>query len=308
MTKTKPGSSSSVEFRQRMAAVVVLIAGLLAAGVMISDPSSKTAFGIAAGVLGSLSVAVLGLIVNHYVIGETPTDIVRGTQRLDEGLRRLERALPLVEHSAKHGYLGVKPKIAYSSEEWLAVLEQAEDRLILVGHALDTWCRPDFRMAFERTIIRMVSTQKPVELLMLPVNGANTRIVGALRGQSYGERVATTLELLTRIRAKLDPADHGYLIVKTLHPNLPMPYMLVGHQDALITCSYPATSRSSNDMPTVKLDAAVQRAELCATTWSACSALTPTQSSGQPLRRRAHCGRHGGCCHGDASPRGPDAI
>jgi len=254
MPKTKP-ATRSVGFRQRIAIMIVLIAGLVALGVLLSDPSSKTAFGIAAGVLGSLSVAVLGLIVNYFVIGETPTDIVRGTQRLDASLRRLERAVPLVAHSTEHGYLGVKPKIAYSPEEWLAVLEQAEDRLILVGHALDTWCRPDFRLAFERTIIRIVSAHKPVELLMLPVDGANTRLAGDLRGQKYGERVETTLELLKQIRSKLDPANHRYLTVRTLHPELPMPYMLVGHQDTLITCSYPATSRSSNDMPTVKLDA-----------------------------------------------------
>jgi len=242
-------------FRQRMAGIAVLIAGAVAAGVMITDPDSTTQFGIAAGVLGSLSVSVLGLIVNYFVIGETPTDIVRGTERLDAGLCRLERAVPLVRQCADHGYQEVKPKSAYSSDEWLAVLEQAEDKLILVGHALDTWCRPDFRLALERTIVRMAGAHKPVELLMLPVDGANTSAVSALRGQDYRERVETTLKTLRTIQANLKAADRPYLTVKTLRPEIPMPYMLVGHQDTLITCSYPATSRSSRDMPTVKLDA-----------------------------------------------------
>lgn len=241
--------------KQRLGVVVVLVACLIATGIMLSGDTTDIRFGIAAGVLGSLIASFMGLCFSLYVLDETPGDTARAADRLSASLDVLRRVASVAEHSARHSIDAVKSKSDYSSDEWIEVLAGAQEKLLLVGHALDTWCAEDFLSEFAETLTRLARDGKPVQLLTLPVEGANTRTLAKQRGQDYGQRVRATLGHVAAVHAALPPSDRRHLDVRTLAPDIPMPYMVVANEHVLITCAYPATLKSSNDMLATRMSA-----------------------------------------------------
>ena len=231
--------------KERLFALAVLVAALIATGVMLTAKTSDIRFGIAAGILGSLIASFLGLIVNLYVIGESPADAVRARERLDDSLTRLEQAVPVLAQCHAHDLLEVRPKVDYRAEEWLAMLDESQEELILVGHALDKWCRDAFRPRLEATIVRLAVAGKPIELLLLPERGHNVDQISMQRGNNYSQRVRATLTAINAIHARIPSAQQHHLDVRTLNPDVGMPYMLVANEHRVVTCAYPTTESSS---------------------------------------------------------------
>jgi hypothetical protein len=242
--------------KQRLGIGAVVVACLIATGVMLTAKTTDTRFGIAAGILGALIASFMGLCFTVYVLDESPSDTARAGDRLDASLDVLQRIASIAEYSARHGIDSIKPKSDYTAQEWMKVLTGAQQRLLLVGHALDTWCTPDFLSEFTATLNRLACDGRSVELLTLPSEGANTRTLGQQRGQDYGERVRATLRHVAAVYAKLPEAKRENLKVRVLASDVPMPYMVVANEHVLITCAYPATGKSSGNMLATKMSSA----------------------------------------------------
>jgi hypothetical protein len=247
--------------KERLWFGAVLIAGLIATGVMLSGDPTDTRFGIAAGVLGSLVASFMGLLVSVYVVGESPADAVRAKVRLDNSLTGLEQAVPLLAQCIEHDLREVRPKLQYTADDWLAVLEESHEELVLVGHALDKWCREAFLPKLEMTIKRLTAAQRRVELLLLPEVGDNTDQISRQHGTNYSRRVSNTLTALRGIHSRLSTAERPHLDVRTLKPDVALPYMIVANEHRLITCAYP-TTESSSHMLTMTLTPASAAAEV----------------------------------------------
>jgi hypothetical protein len=234
--------------KQRLGAGAFFAGVLIVVGVMLTTKTTDTRFGIAAAILGALIASVMGLYFTLYVRDENPGDTARAAARLDASLRVLQDLASVAEHSAQFGIDAVKPKSKYTPEEWMKVLTGAQQSLLLVGHALDTWCGEDFLAEFAATLSRLARHGESVRLLTLPPKGSNTNTLDQLRGQDCGERVQTTLQHVAAVYAKLPSAKRQNLDVRVLAPEVPMPYMVVANEHVLITCAYPATGKSSGDM------------------------------------------------------------
>ena len=170
------------------AALGIFAAALVTIGIMVASDPTKTPFVIGAGILGSLIASFLMLAVTEILLGPSRDDQAATAARLDASLGALDGALgaldsavgtldaaiPLMAQATQHGFVAVKPKSHYSSDDWSAVLRDANERLLLVGHALDKWCAEDIRPLFEETLERLALAGKTVQLLTLPIAGANT--------------------------------------------------------------------------------------------------------------------------------------
>ena len=220
---------------------------------MLRNDPDATGFVIAAGILGSLIASALMLIATEIVLGPRRDDNLEAAERLDEGLVALRDTAALVAGAADHGIRAIKPKSDYTRAEWISVLDDAEEGLTLVGHALDKWCQEDIREHFDRAIERLANAGKPVQLVTLPPYGPNTDRIGDQRRKDYGSRVRDTLDVVDGIYARLSKESRESLSVRTLRGAVDMPYMLVANEKVVITCAYPTVSQSSDLMLTSKV-------------------------------------------------------
>lgn len=224
--------------------------GLIAVGVMLASDREGTAFAVGAGVLGSLIASLYALLVNVFVLGDTSLD----ADRLEQVVGDLTRGAALLEQGAAHGVVAVKPKSAYTRDEWVALLTGAHKELVIVGHALHKWCRDDVKPPFVEAIQRLAGSGHRVLLVVLPLDGNVTEQLGQRRGKDYRRRVKETLETLAEIHSQLPEPSRRLLEVRMLRDDTPMPYMLAGNDQVLVTAPYPIAA-DSDTMPAVTVDA-----------------------------------------------------
>ncbi len=213
--------------------------GLVALGVALMTDREGLGYTVGTGVVASLFASVYVLAVGEYLLGGTGVDI----ERLEEAAERLERGAVLLEHAREHGALAVKPKSRYAPDEWIALLDARED-LYIVGHALHKWCRDDVRGPFVAAVERLVRAGKRVQLVILPLDGEVTRRIGEQRGKDYHRRVEETLDTLAAVYRALPERKRALLDVRQLCEEAPMPYMLAGNEDVLVTAPYPIAADS----------------------------------------------------------------
>lgn len=235
----------SSKAKERPFALAVLVAALIATGVMLTAKTKDIRFGIAAGILGSLIASFLGLVANVYVIGTSPADAAQARQRLDDSLSELEQAVPLLAQCHASDLLEIRPKVEYTADEWLNMLDESQEELMLIGHALDKWCRGAFLPRLEATIVRLAAARKPIELLLLPERGDNVDQISMQRGTNYPSRVRDTLAAIRAIHSNIPTTQQQHLDVRTLNPDVAMSYMLVANEHRVVTCAYPTTESSS---------------------------------------------------------------
>lgn len=266
MPSSEQGAFDRAARRRKLvfAALGIFAAALVTLGIMIASDPTRTPFVIGAGILGSLIASFIMLAVTEILLGPSRDDQAATAARLDASLGALDGALgalhnavgtlnaaiPLLAQATQHGFLAVKPKSHYSSDEWSAVLSNANEKLLLVGHALDKWCAEDMRQLFEDTLERLARNGKRLQLITLPLAGANTSRISAQRGKDYARRVQLTHEVVTAVYHRLPSESRPALSVCTLSSDVDMPYMLVANEHVMITCAYPTTAQSSDCMLT----------------------------------------------------------
>jgi hypothetical protein len=231
----------------------ILVVGATLIGVLLKTSRSSAWFVIAASVLGSLVASIAFAFVDAVLLGNPSRDARETLLRFGKSVDRLHAAIPVLEQSRENDVRAIKPKGAYGKDEWRNVLIEAQEELLLVGHALDKWCTDDIAPYFRSAIKRLTEGGRPVQLLMLSESG---RPAAALRAKDYKPRLRKSLEELAAVYADLTDEAKQHLHVHMLKPTAQMPYMAVGNEHILITAPYPATTQSSDTMPALEVGAA----------------------------------------------------
>ncbi len=236
---------------QRLALLLIVLAVVASGIIIVITAGNSTAEAIAVGVMSSFVASLVLLACSTLVEPDSAREAVAS---LDRTVTLLAGGAPLLEHAREHGIRAVKPKGAYRREEWIGLLEGAQEELFIVGHALDKWCVPGVRDAFTENIIRLLDAGKTVQLVALPLKGEVTKQLAAQRSKDYTNRIELTLETLCAIREKISERERANLAVRCLAPNVTMPYMVAGNERTLITAPYPAADQDSGRILAVTID------------------------------------------------------
>lgn len=234
----------------KLIAVSLLVCLCVLVATLLTFSKDSIAYAIAAGILASFIASLVFAFIEAVLIGDPAQATRENLGRLETAVGQLE-AVPLWEQLQQHGVRRVKPKGEYSEVEWLQVLREARESLVLVGHALDKWCRSaEIKQEFCATIDRLLRDHKQVRLLMLSEQAKRLK---DQRHKDYGHRIRLTLEVVARLSAELPSDARAHLSVCSLDDDLEMPYMVVANEHLLITAPYPAAIESSDRMPTLTL-------------------------------------------------------
>jgi hypothetical protein len=236
----------------RVLAVGVLLCIGVAIGILIATDPSSTTFVITASVLGSLiaSLVVTGI---DAVLLDNPAKATReNLSRLESQIATLGIIVPAVRDVQRNDIRTIKSKHEYEDAEWRAILTEARESLLLVGHALSKWCDHVMEAEFCAAIDRLVRDGKEVCLLTLSDNGPR---VAQQRDKGYDGRVRATLDVLANLSRELPEDAQQRLHVHKLGDDVELPYMAVANDRILITAPYPAANQSSDPMPTLTVGA-----------------------------------------------------
>jgi hypothetical protein len=215
-------------------------------GLFLGAPPSSRLGTVAIGIAASLLASFVFAIVDGLLVGSRRRELQENLESVAESAARLKCDLMLLAKAEEHRIELVKPKVAYSDDEWLALLRGAQHSLTMIGHALDKWCEGEIKQEFCMTIRRIVANGGEVRLVML-AEGASR--VARLRSKGYTERIQRTLKVLAELHPQLN--GPGKLSVYHLGDKLDMPYMAVANERVMIAAPYPAATQSSNRMPAV---------------------------------------------------------
>jgi hypothetical protein len=195
--------------------------------VIVLDHGSKHALGpgLVAGVVTSL-VASLILSGVQLVSGRGP------------------RQPPAESHVS--GLIKLTTKQRIETGEWLGLLEKAQAEFYVAGHSLGSWCRASHAERFKDHVVRIVSRNGRVTLVMLDPGSEQIKRLQQATGVVYTEKIKTSLRVMGEIWAELTPEAQSRLRVIVLPDHVSLPYMLAGNEHTLITATYLSSSDSDS--------------------------------------------------------------
>lgn len=236
---------------QRLALLLVIVAVIASAVVILATDGNTIAQDIAIGIISSF---VASLVIYASTVLTEPDSARDAVRSLDRTVELLAGGSPILEHAREHGIRAAKPKIAYGQAEWISLLEEAQEELFIVGHALNKWCEGAVREPFVQHVTRLLRAGKPVSLVALPHDGQITKQLGEQRRKDYRDRIELTMETLAVVRDDVTDRQRANLIVHHLDEQVTMPYMVSGNERTLITAPYPAAEQESGRMLAITLD------------------------------------------------------
>jgi hypothetical protein len=200
----------------RVAILIVLVIGLALVGYGLAQPSNTIVFVVGSGVLSSLLASL--------VLGFFTSKALGAQSQLVDKLLQLEKA---AESRVRNGATFIDEKYSHKPEYWNQLSTNTSKQFLLIGHALDTWTRSEYRTAFQAAIVRVIKNKGDFCVLLLDPNGdAQKRIIEA-RGKDYRTNIETTLHALAEVRAKLPDHLKTKLDVRFLPPKEQPLYMAV---------------------------------------------------------------------------------
>jgi hypothetical protein len=229
--------------------VILLLAGMI--GFFLRSPTGSTEGTIAIGIASSLIASFVFVGVSAVMIGSRGREMSEHLASLGSSVAALTAAVPLLAQGQVQQVRAIKAKGDYTPDEWLAVLRDAESLLIMVGHALDKWCRSEqLEAEFRDKVKDVLRRGGEVRMLML---AENAQRVPELRRKEYADRVRHTLTVLAEISRELTPSERARLTVSCLGDRREMHYMAVANERFVITAPYPTTMQNSDPMPALTL-------------------------------------------------------
>jgi hypothetical protein len=148
--------------------------------------------------------------------------------------------------------VGLRPKGALTTDEWMGMLSAARSELYIAGHSLGTWCDTDNRDRFTTELARILHRGTVTLVILHPESQALARLYRAT-STNYAANVLHSLQILEAFIRLLPVKDRTRMTITLLEDPLSLPYMVVGNEHTLITATYLAT-RHSDQMPCFKLD------------------------------------------------------
>jgi hypothetical protein len=138
----------------------------------------------------------------------------------------------------QQGVRYVRYKYAFEPLFWLSVLEEADQSLEMVGHALHTWCEEPYATAFESRILKIIRSGGTVRLsVMNPTGSAHTRLRERV-GRDYKNQIAETLSFIqTRVLNVLSKKEKSKLIFGFID-DIDLPYMAIRTSESILVAPY----------------------------------------------------------------------
>lgn len=174
--------------------VLLLIGGLVLAGYGLAQPTNSIYFAVGAGVLSSLIASVvLGMFTSRALAGQTA---------LADKLLQLEQA---TESRNRYGATLLDEKYFHKPEYWNHLTASTSKRLLLLGHSLNTWVKPEYRKPFLAAIERVVKNKGDFCIILLDPSGGGRQRIADVRGHDYSGNIASTLEAVAEVHRRLPP-------------------------------------------------------------------------------------------------------
>jgi hypothetical protein len=151
------------------------------------------------------------------------------------------------------GKSDARRKCELEFDEWFAILTDARQEFYVAGHTMGKWCDESRREDFVNELRRILAAGGRVTLVMLGPESPQLPILKASTGKDYSGRIAHSIPVLRAFEASLAAEHSVRLRVKMLEDDGPIPYMVVGNEQRLVTATYLART-DSDDMPCLELD------------------------------------------------------
>lgn len=173
-------------------------------------------------------------------------------QDLTKQLDTIETALRRQDELYDSGIISIRPKSYFDNEDdfWKDIINNAEDRLDLIGHSLSKWFRPEYESIFLNKIKSMVESDKEVRIVLSDIKIRFEYIKLAYKGK-ISNRLLTKTELtifkLFKLIQTVDKEKHKYLKIFVADPSK-ITYMYIRTDSQSIISPYivsPSNSQNS---------------------------------------------------------------
>lgn len=117
------------------------------------------------------------------------------------------------------GSVGVKPKNAIASTEWLHVPQSAKQEFYIAGHSLGRWCSATNQEEFKDHLKRLLRKGGNVTLVILAPESPQIARLQKATSVHYRDRIRTSLAVLADLDASLNDGERRRLTISTLPTN-----------------------------------------------------------------------------------------
>jgi hypothetical protein len=208
-------------------AAVLVISSLINNGQGILGLSLELSLGIIGSIGAAALLALPRTIWREVTLSNTPREVGSET-------------------------LASRRKCELEFDEWFAILTEAKREFYVAGHSMGKWCDESRRQLFIDELRRILGARGKVTLVMLGPNSPQLPTLKSATGRDYSARIAHSIPILREFEQSLVEDHSERFQLKTLEDDGPIPYMVVGNEQRLITATYLART-DSDDMPCLEL-------------------------------------------------------
>lgn len=217
--------------------LIILIILVSSAGYFLTYPNSSPLKSLGVGVISSLITSLVYGLVLYSLINEPLKDQIEIKNLLNE-LRYRELS----------GIENIDEKYIFEPDFWRGILEETNNELIIIGHALSTWVEEPYSEPFASNLSRIITTGGEVTLVTVDPDGETHHRLREAMGQSYDDRVERTRQFVkNRVLDTVDEEYYSNIHIKEVS-ELHLPYMLIKNDRRVVLSPYLAMTGSRNNI------------------------------------------------------------
>lgn len=185
----------------QLAILAIMIAGVALIYYFGGPDMKNIAMGVGSSIFASIIFAAFFQYFDYDSKFKELGDVINSL----EDVQSYHKELVGYEKIKINGLMDVRPKHAGGNTNyWSDVLASSKGSLDIVGNCLSGWVNPSCKVAFEETVIRIVTSNGTVRVMVLNFNGSDAiGIKTDLFGRNYKNEVETFLKFCIGIKAKL---------------------------------------------------------------------------------------------------------
>ncbi len=154
------------------------------------------------------------------------------------------------------GLKSIRKKHFYESggKFWIELINEAEEKLDLMGHSLSKWLDDEYKDAFINKLLQLAKNKKDVRIIILKPDGDSlSRMSDQLAKNNYKQKVEKTLNVIrTCVIDKLDTPDKKYIKIKEVEKE-DINYMMINTGSSVCVSPF-FVKNSSYDSILIVLD------------------------------------------------------
>ncbi|WP_309114695.1 hypothetical protein [Saccharothrix sp.] len=148
-----------------------------------------------------------------------------GAQR--EIIDRLLELEALADIRARTGALRVDGKYSDKPDYWNRLMQGTNGRLIIMGHSLQSWLKPEYQALFKSAIGRVARNGGDVCFLLLAPNGTAQRRIQEMCGRDHASKTKRTAQALVAFRDSLPSRVRSRIDLRYLPEDVEPYYMAI---------------------------------------------------------------------------------